>query len=74
MSTERTPVLSVAIPVYEWILTTLHETVNIEKYPHLNHAIITCIDKIQKYVDTARKSRIYSMSMCTYIYWFIPYI
>ncbi|PVF92156.1 hypothetical protein CPB86DRAFT_686709, partial [Serendipita vermifera] len=63
LSSERTPTLTVTLPAYEACLKALHDVVEGNYFPHLNHAIHAAIDKIEKYVQIARKNHIYGMSM-----------
>jgi hypothetical protein len=64
VSSERTPTLAVTIPAYEFCLEMLHQLVQSDVFPHLNHAILPAIDKIEKYVKIARTNHIYGMSIC----------
>lgn len=65
LSSERTPTLAVTLPAYETCLETLSSKIAESEFPHLEHAIYPAVDKIQKYVNIARGSRVYGMSMCT---------
>jgi hypothetical protein len=64
MSSERTPTLAVTLPAYELCLQALVDIVDKETFPHLNHAIYTATDKIEKYVKLARANPVYGISMC----------
>jgi hypothetical protein len=64
LSSERTPTLAVALPAYEYCMTALSCVIEQNIYPHLNHALHSSFNKLEKYVEIARKSRIYGMSMC----------
>jgi hypothetical protein len=66
VSSERTPTSAVALPTYEFFLQSMYQLVNNNTFPHLTHAICQAIDKIEKYVEIARKNRVYGMSMCEY--------
>ncbi|PVF98996.1 hypothetical protein CPB86DRAFT_704104, partial [Serendipita vermifera] len=66
LSSERTPTLAVALPAYEYCLATLAKVIDDEIFPHLNHALRAAAQKLGKYVELARKNRIYGMSMCKY--------
>lgn len=64
LSAEKTPTLSMALPVFEMLLNSwLHLQTQI---PELAHHIGVGISMIQKYVSKGRKSRIYALAMSTF--------
>lgn len=63
LSAERTPTLSMALPVFETLITKWQElSVTI---PELKHFIDIGISKLEEYLAKTRKTRIYALSMST---------
>lgn len=68
LSAERTPTLSMALPVFETLIEKwegLRSTI-----PELKHVIDIGISKLEEYVAKTRKTRLYSLSMsqCTNLF------
>ncbi|EMD38454.1 hypothetical protein CERSUDRAFT_48572 [Gelatoporia subvermispora B] len=61
LSTQRTPTLSMALPSYELVM--LGWTALKTKYPLLASYIDVGLQRIEKYIALARKSRIYALAM-----------
>lgn len=72
-SAEKTPTLSIILPLYEGLI----EMLGLMKttLPNLCHIIDVSLRKLREYVDKARGTRIYALAMgeayefrCTYIF------
>lgn len=61
LSAEKTPTLSMALPVFEMLLDSWLDLQT--QIPELAHYIGVGIKMIQKYVAKGRKSRIYALAM-----------
>lgn len=64
LSAEKTPTLSMALPVYETMLNTWkhHQTM----FPELKYFIDVGMKKIEEYIARSRKSQAYALSMSKY--------
>jgi hypothetical protein len=63
LSAEKTPTLSLALPIFELLIIKWLELQT--ELPELGHYIGVGIAKIQEYVIKGRKSRIYALAMST---------
>ncbi|KAH9841665.1 uncharacterized protein C8Q71DRAFT_794577 [Rhodofomes roseus] len=61
LSAEKTPTLCMALPVYTDLMDVWEEQAR--TIPELQHYIKMGIDRVQKYVNIARTSRIYALAM-----------
>ena len=62
VSAEKTPTLSVVIPIYEQLISMLTD---LKKHiPNLVHAIDASIDKLREYMEKARSTKMYVLAMC----------
>lgn len=64
VSAEKTPTLSIAIPAYEKLLH-LFKLFKATK-PRIAHAVDASIEKLEGYLEKARKNPIYSIAMSVY--------
>jgi hypothetical protein len=70
VSAEKTPTLSIVIPIYEKLITMLS---NLKRHlPNLKHAISASIDKLEEYMGKARSTKMYVLAMCMSFYHFLP--
>jgi hypothetical protein len=59
---EKTPTLSIVIPIYERLITMLTD---LKKHiPNLAHVINASIDKLREYMEKARSTKMYVLAMC----------
>jgi hypothetical protein len=66
VSAEKTPTLSIVIPIYEQLISML---TNLKKHiPNLVHAIDASIDKLREYMEKARSTKMYVLAMCKSIF------
>ena len=61
VSAEKTPTLSVVLPLYERLIGMLKKIARI--YPKIAHAILFSAEKLDKYMGYSRQSRIYAIAM-----------
>ena len=61
VSAEKTPTLSIVLPVYEDLVTTLKTLATVK--PKISHAINAGIDKLNQYLAISRSTRIYALAM-----------
>jgi len=61
LAAERTPTLSMALPVFETLIQNWLKLQN--EIPELSHYIGVGISKLQEYVAHARRNRIYALAM-----------
>ncbi|OJT08400.1 hypothetical protein TRAPUB_688 [Trametes pubescens] len=61
LSTSCTPTLSMALPSYELLITAWRSTER--KMPEMSHFINAGIQRLEKYIRLARKTRIYALAM-----------
>ncbi|CCO37840.1 hypothetical protein BN14_12000 [Rhizoctonia solani AG-1 IB] len=61
LSAEKTPTLSLALPVYEALIKALDSA--IVEFPELQFAILCAIRKLEDYVDRARDLPVYALAM-----------
>ncbi|PPR04216.1 hypothetical protein CVT24_013300 [Panaeolus cyanescens] len=61
VSAEKTPTLSIVLPLYEK-LTVVLTNFSISK-PQLKHAVEPAIDKLKKYMSESRSSKAYALAM-----------
>ncbi|KAH8104076.1 hypothetical protein BXZ70DRAFT_681750 [Cristinia sonorae] len=61
LSSERTPTLSMVIPVFEVLLQKLEDAK--KNFSYLSIYIQTAIDKIREYMDKSRRTKIYALAM-----------
>lgn len=63
LSAQRTPMLSVILPLYEKLI---HELTAAKKdLPKISHAIGASVAKLKEYLSYARKNRVYVLAMGT---------
>jgi len=68
-SAEKTPTLSIVIPVYEKLIEMLQ---NLKQHlPNLSHAIAASISKLQEYMDKARSTKAYVLAMRKFLHLFL---
>jgi hypothetical protein len=66
VSAEKTPTLSIVIPIYEQLISMLTD---LKKHiPNLTHAINASIDKLKEYMEKARSTKMYVLAMCKSIF------
>lgn len=65
VSAEKTPSLSIVLPLYEKVITMLKNL--IKKLPEIAHAITESIKKLESYLAISRKTKIYALAMGMYI-------
>ena len=63
VSAEKTPMLSIVLPMYEKLIIMLGDLK--KKIPELSHAISASISKLEEYLTKSRTSKIYSLAMGT---------
>ena len=63
LSAEKTPTLSLALPVYETLVLLWKKLA--KAIPELSHYIDLGVAKIMEYVSRGRRSRIYALAMST---------
>ncbi|TFK58402.1 hypothetical protein BDN72DRAFT_873178 [Pluteus cervinus] len=63
VSADKTPTLSVVLPVYEDLLTLLEKTQPLLR--NLSHAFEASIRKLKEYLGYARETKAYPLAMCT---------
>ncbi|KAH9917776.1 ribonuclease H-like domain-containing protein, partial [Fomitopsis serialis] len=61
LSAEKTPTLSMALPVFTELMDVWTEQT--KTIPELQHYIDIGIDRVQKYVNIARSSQVYALAM-----------
>jgi hypothetical protein len=62
VSAEKTPTLSIVIPIYEKLITML---TNLKRHlTNLKHAISASIDKLEEYTTKARSTKMYVLATC----------
>ncbi|EUC58850.1 HAT family dimerization protein, partial [Rhizoctonia solani AG-3 Rhs1AP] len=61
LSSEKTPTLALAVPLYETIILTWEKLA--VSIPELSHAISCGIDKLQEYLDLARNVPVHTLAM-----------
>jgi len=62
VSAEKTPTLSIVIPIYEQLISMLTD---LKKHlPNLVHAIDASIDKLKEYMEKAQSTKMYVLAMC----------
>src|ERR1700682_6256318 len=62
VSAEKTPTLSIVIPIYEQLISMLTD---LKKHiSNLTHAINAAIDKLKEYMEKARSTKMYVLAMC----------
>lgn len=64
LSSERTPTLSMVVPVFEELVKQFKNLQS--SYPELSHYIGVAIAKIEEYMGQSRKTRIYALATSTY--------
>jgi hypothetical protein len=64
LSAEKTPTLSIALPVYETMLNTWKQ--HQATFPELKYFIDVGIEKIEEYIARSRKLQAYALSMSMY--------
>ena len=68
VSVEKTPTLSIVVPIYKKLITMLN---NLKKHlPNLKHAISALIDKLKEYMGKAKSMKMYVLAMCTSLTFF----
>lgn len=72
LSAEKTPTLSVSIPLYEKLIVVLK--LQREEYPKIAHGINASIRKLNKYIVIARGTRVYTLAMGKYHHQFLRFI
>ena len=65
VSAQRTPTLSVVLPLYEQLIQHLKKAKQL--LPCLSHAMDTSIKKLDEYLAQSRKSRIYALAIGMYL-------
>ncbi|KDN33246.1 hypothetical protein RSAG8_13663, partial [Rhizoctonia solani AG-8 WAC10335] len=63
LSSEKTPTLSLAFPVYEGVITTWEQLA--QKIPELGYAIGCGIGKLREYINRTRQARVHTLVMIT---------
>ncbi|KAJ4476576.1 hypothetical protein C8R41DRAFT_869713 [Lentinula lateritia] len=67
LSAQRTPMLSVILPLYEKLI---HELTAAKKdLPKISHAIGASVAKLKEYLSYARKNRVYVLAMGIKLNW-----
>jgi len=61
VSAEKTPTLSVVLPLYERLIGMLKKIARI--YPKIAHAILFSAEKLDEYMGYSRQSRVYAIVM-----------
>ncbi|KAF5375571.1 hypothetical protein D9615_009215 [Tricholomella constricta] len=61
VSADKTPTLSVVLPLYEQLISMLRDLKR--SIPNLAHVISASQDKLEEYLSKSRKTRIYSLAM-----------
>ncbi|KAF5319548.1 hypothetical protein D9619_008318 [Psilocybe cf. subviscida] len=61
VSAEKTPTLSIVLPLYEKVIIMLKNL--IRKLPEIAHAIKESIKKLESYLAISRKTKIYALAM-----------
>ncbi|KAJ3889881.1 hypothetical protein GG344DRAFT_50776, partial [Lentinula edodes] len=61
LSAQRTPTLSVILPLYEKLIHALNTSK--EHLPKISHAIGASVEKLKEYLGYARKNRVYVLAM-----------
>lgn len=61
VSAEKTPTLSIVLPLYEKVIIMLKNL--IRKLPEIGHAINESIKKLESYLAISRKTKIYALAM-----------
>ncbi|KAF5378856.1 hypothetical protein D9615_006941 [Tricholomella constricta] len=61
VSADKTPTLSVVLPLYERLISMLRDLKR--SIPNLAHVISASQDKLEEYLSKSRKTRIYSLAM-----------
>jgi hypothetical protein len=61
VSAEKTPTLSIVLPMYEKLIIMLSDLK--KKTPELSHAISASISKLEEYLAKSRTSKIYSLAI-----------
>lgn len=63
LSAEKTPTLSLVLPMYEDLIQLL--TAMLPKLGKIGHAIRTAILKLKEYLAKSRETRVYALAMST---------
>jgi hypothetical protein len=61
VSAERTPTLSVVLPIYEKLIVMLGDLKTLK--PEISHAISASIDKLEEYMAISRRTKIYALAI-----------
>lgn len=74
VSAEKTPTLSLVLPLYEILVTMLKDLVL--KKPKLAHAVKESIAKLEEYLNISRGTKMYSLAMgkCETLSKFVAYV
>ncbi|KII88822.1 hypothetical protein PLICRDRAFT_110575, partial [Plicaturopsis crispa FD-325 SS-3] len=62
VSAEKTPTLTIVLPLYEKLITVLN-ALKVHKLPKLSHAISGCVQKLEEYLNLSRRTKMYSLAM-----------
>lgn len=62
VSAEKTPTLSIVLPLYEKVIIMLRNLAR--KLPQIAHAINESIKKLETYLAISRKTKMYALAMC----------
>jgi hypothetical protein len=61
VSAEKTPTLSIVLPIYEKLIVMLNNLCS--QLPEISHAINASIDKLEEYLGYSRRTKIYALAM-----------
>lgn len=61
VSAEKTPTLSIVLPLYEDLIATLK--ILATQKPRISHAIQAAVDKLSQYLAISQGTRIYALAM-----------
>lgn len=61
VSAEKTPTLSLVLPMYEKLVVMLHDLKS--ELPKLSHAISASIIKLEEYLAESRRTKLYALAI-----------
>ncbi|KAJ7794074.1 hypothetical protein B0H14DRAFT_2220719, partial [Mycena olivaceomarginata] len=61
VSAEKTPTLSVVLPLYEKLIVILNDLA--KELGEISHAIKASVEKLEEYLAVSRRTKIYSLAM-----------
>jgi len=64
VSAEKTPTLSIVLPMYEKLIIMLRNDLTTE-LPGLSHAILASVAKLEEYLVMSQKTKAYAIAMGT---------